>query len=55
MFISIYELAYCLLLSAGYCSKEKLDSTKKLNNYSTGRSTGSMKTSPDSLLLVYMS
>ena len=39
------------LLSAGYCSKEKLDSTKKLNDYSTG----SMKTSPDTLLQVYMS
>ena len=30
MFISIYELAHCLsIVSASYCSKEKLDSIEK--------------------------
>ena len=39
------------LLSASYCSKEKLDSTKKLNDYAT--TTSNMKTSSHAVASVY--
>ena len=52
MFISIYELAYCLsIVSELYCSKEKLDSTKKLNDYAA--TTSNMKTSSHAVASVY--
>ena len=39
------------LLSASYCSKEKLDSTKKLNDYTV--TTSNMKTSSHAVASVY--
>ena len=40
-----------LLLSASYCSKEKVDSTKKLNVYAA--TTSNMKTSSHAVASVY--
>ena len=39
------------LLSMSYCSKEKLDSTKKLNNYAA--TTSNMKTTSHAVASVY--
>ena len=39
------------LLSASYCSKEKLDSTKKLNDYAA--TTSNMKTSSHAVASAY--
>ena len=39
------------LLSVSYCSKEKLDSTKKLNDYAAN--TSNMKTSSHAVASVY--
>ena len=54
--IRVYSLVFMswlivFLLSASYCSKEKLDSTKKLNDYAA--TTSNMKTSSHAVASLY--